>query len=341
MALTDEDIIRDLLHRGTPQVNLPAALAAGVVARQRRRDRRGRVLSLAATGTALAAAVGVIALTPGRAARAVKPAPSARPAIRLTDGQRELYRLSSAAAGQPAGHGRYVVMSTESFDDHVLETEDTSVIDSRTGTMWSYQRGRDGAPSGAGPVSRHYSPTAAQFAAMPTGLTALREALIAQWDAQQAAASSARTQLRKLRRGPAPEPAPLAISDGDKVFQQASALLWNPLVGPGLRAALYKVLAATPGVTVNPSARDLLGQPAVEISRTDTSGYSRNRSDGVTYATYESPATGAVLQTSQTYPPGADMVSPLDPRGTATDVESAAYLSVTRSNTIPSDPYRG
>lgn len=340
MPLTDEDIIRDLLHRGTPPVNLPAALAAGVVARQRRRDRRGRLLSLAATGTALAVAVGVIVLTPGPAARVAKPA-SPRPAIRLTDGQRELYRLSSAAAGQPTGHGRYVVMSTKSFDDHVLETEDTSVIDSRTGTMWSYQRGRRGAPSGAGPVSRHYSPTAAQFAAMPTGLTALRAALIAQWDAQRVAASRARTQLRKLRRGPVPVPEPLVISDGDKVFQQASSLLWNPLVGPGLRAALYKVLAATPGVTVNPSARDLLGQPAVEISRTDTSGYSRNRSDGVTYATYESPATGAVLQTSQTYPPGADMVSPLDPRGTVTDVESAVYLSVTRSSTIPSDPYRG
>ena len=339
MPQTDEDILRDLLHRGTPQVNLPASMTAEVVARQRRRDRRGRILSLAATGTALGTAAGVVALTPGHAAHTAKPAPSARPAIKLTAEQRELYRLSSAAAGQPAGRGRYVVMSTKGFDDHVLETRDTSVIDSRTGNMWSYQQGLHGLPSGSGAVSRHYSPTAAQFAAMPTGLSALRAALIVQWEAQNAPAKL--ITPRQLKRLPTTRRKPLVISVGDKVFQQASDLLWNPLVGPGLRAALYKVLAATPGVTVSPSARDLLGRPAVEISRTDTSGYSRNRSDGVTYATYESPATGAVLQTSETYPPGADMVTPLDPRGTVTDVESDVYLSVTRSNTVPADRYRG
>jgi hypothetical protein len=28
-------------------------------------------------------------------------------------------------------------------------------------------------------------------------------------------------------------------------------MLWNPLVGPELRAAVFRVLAATPGVQVN------------------------------------------------------------------------------------------
>ncbi len=33
-------------------------------------------------------------------------------------------------------------------------------------------------------------------------------------------------------------------------------MLWNRLVSPALRSALYQVLAGVPGVTVNPSARD-------------------------------------------------------------------------------------
>ena len=54
-------------------------------------------------------------------------------------------------------------------------------------------------------------------------------------------------------------------SDDDKVFQQASYLLWNPLVSPSLRSALFKVLATVPGVQVNPSTRDSLGRPAIEL----------------------------------------------------------------------------
>jgi hypothetical protein len=40
------------------------------------------------------------------------------------------------------------------------------------------------------------------------------------------------------------------LSDDDNVYQEADEQLWNPLVGPALRSALSKVLAATPGVTV-------------------------------------------------------------------------------------------
>jgi len=46
-------------------------------------------------------------------------------------------------------------------------------------------------------------------------------------------------------------------------------VLWNPLVGPDLRSALYQVLATVPGVKVDSSARDGDGRQAVEISRTD------------------------------------------------------------------------
>lgn len=333
MPATDEDIVRELLHRYTDHVRPPASIATGVAARQCRRDRRRRVVSFAATGAALGTAAGVIAVVPGHSS----PAPGSpgtsggtRPVIRLTANQRVLYRLSSVAARHPLGQGRYAVMSTEGAN-----LKDTSVIDSRTGNMWSYQKGSDGNPSGKG-FSPHYSPTSAQFAAMPTGLAALRAALITQWDEQTKPVPN---PLR--RKAPIPVPRPVTVTDDDKVFQQASGILWNPLAGPALRSALYKVLAAVPGVTVNPSARDSTGRPAVEISRADNSGRPGGRSDRVIYATYESPATGAVLESAVTYPPGSDVVTPQDPHGNSTVVDTTVYLTVTRASAIPADPYGG
>jgi hypothetical protein len=331
MPATDEDIIRDLLHRYTDQVRPPASIAAAVAARQRRRDRRRRVAAVAATGAALGTAAGVVAVVPGHSS----PAPSAslrgtQPAIRLTAEQRVLYQLSSVSARQPAGKVRYAVMSTEGTG-----LKDTSVIDSLTGNMWSYQAGSDGSPSGKG-YSAHYSPTAAQFAAMPTGAAALRAALIARW---KKATEPAPAPVRKTG-GPRPVPRPVPESDNDMVFQEATYLLWNPLVSPSLRSALYKVLATVPGVKVSASARDSIGRPAVEISRTDTSGLPSGKSDGQVYAIYESPATGDVLESTVTYPPGSDVTTPQDPAGKGTVVDSTVYLSVAWASAVPSDPYR-
>ena len=313
MPGTDEDIIRDLLHRYTDHIHPAASIATAVVARQRRRDRR-RVMSLAAATAAAGTAAGVIAVVPGSS----RAPGGAAPVIRLTADQRELYHLSSAAGRQPADktQDRYVVMKTEGDD-----VKDTTVIDSRTGNMWSDQQGSHGYPSGKS-FTRRYSPTAAQFAAMPTEPAALRAALISQWNSQVGPAAR---PVQKKKGQPTPVPIPVTVSDNDKVFQQASNLLWYPLVSPALRAALYKVLAAVPGVTVNRAARDSLGKPAVEISRTDSSGYPRGKSDGITYATYESPKTGAVLESTVTYPPG-DVVTPEDPHGTATVTDITIYL---------------
>ncbi|MGH3171990.1 MAG: hypothetical protein ACRDN0_39810, partial [Trebonia sp.] len=181
MPATDEDIVRDLLHRCTENVCPPASIATGVAARQRRQDRRRRVVSLAATGAALGTAAGVIAVVPGHSSPAPgtpRASSGAQPAIRLTADQRVLYHLSDVAAKQSQGHGRYAVMGTEGSD-----VRDTSVVDSLTGNMWSYQQGSDGSPSGKG-YTPHYSPTAAQFSAIPTGQSPLRAALIAQWKDQ-------------------------------------------------------------------------------------------------------------------------------------------------------------
>jgi hypothetical protein len=323
MPTTSEDIIRDLLHQYTATVRPRASIATEVAVRQRRRDRR-RVVSVVATGAALGTAASVIAVLPGHSSRAPG---VTTPVIKLTADERVLYQLSSAAARQRHGSGRYAVMGTEG--NHL---KDTSVIDSITGNMWSYQKGTDGWPSGKG-FFRHYSPTSAQFAAMPTGRAALRAALIAQWDSEY---KPARSPLRT--KGPTPIARLLKISADDKVFQEASYMLWNPLVGSPLRSALYKVLAAVPGVRVNPSAHDSIRRPAVEISRVDNSGLPGGRSDRIIFATYESRATGAVLESTVTYPPGSDIVTPQDMHGTSTVVDTTVYLNVTWAL---ANPYRG
>ncbi|HTZ93409.1 MAG TPA: hypothetical protein VMB74_13505 [Streptosporangiaceae bacterium] len=206
------------------------------------------------------------------------------------------------------------------------DVKDTAVIDSLTGNMWSYQEGSDGNPSGKG-FSPGYSPTSAQFAAMPTSLAAFRAALIAQWDSEhKPVPNPLRSKVRRLRATPLPRP--VTVSADDKVFQQASDMLWNPLVSPARRSALYKVLAGVPGVKVNPEAHDSTGRPGTEISRVDSSGLLGGKSDKISYATYENPATGAVLESTVTYPPGSDIVTPQDSHGTSTVVDATVYLGI-------------
>src|SRR6185437_9848338 len=85
------------------------------------------------------------------------PSASGPTTTRLTAAQTALYKLSKAAAKAPARPGgRYVIM-TEKQDTYAR----TSVLDSLTGDVWTYQQGAE-VPSEL-PVARHDSPTAAQF----------------------------------------------------------------------------------------------------------------------------------------------------------------------------------
>ena len=321
MPLTDEDIVRHLLQRYTADVFPDAAVATGVAGRQRRREIRRRAGSAVAAGAALGVAAGAIAVvhprgngpaeatettsaTPGRTATA------SAPAITLTAGQRVLYQLSAAAAKQQAAPGRYVTLY-EKEDGNL----DTNVIDTQTGTDYGYQKGYNGAPSGVGAPDKNFSPTAAEFAAMPLDPAALRTSLIAYYDAQAAA------QARKWPKGtPAARATPRPTPANDIVFSQAMSFLWNPSTPPQLRAALFKVLAAMPAVQVDASARDMLGRPAVKISWT--------ASDTTVYTVYENPANGTVLEQAYKWPADMDLAPGYD-----------LMLRVTRTNTIPPDPY--
>ena len=100
----------------------------------------------------------------------------------------------------------------------------------------------------------------------------------------------------------------------DLVFQEATNWLWNPLLSPALRAAMYKVLAATPGVTVKTGITDKAGRPAIEISRHDSDER---------FTTFESPSTGAVLEQD------------------FSDAGTAVYAAVTGYATLPGNPYSG
>jgi hypothetical protein len=87
-----------------------------------------------------------------------------------------------------------------------------------------------------------------------------------------------------------------------------------------LRAALFQVLAAMPQVQVDPSAHDMLGRRAVKLSWT--------ASDTTVYTVFENPATGAVLEQAYKWPAVMEMAPGYD-----------LMLRVTRTNTIPPDPY--
>jgi hypothetical protein len=153
---------------------------------------------------------------------------------------------------------------------------------------------------------------------MPTRTASLRALLLKQAKEQQAQAIAEQQKALKARGKNAVIRQP-HLTDDDFVFEQATTLLWNPLVRPGLRSALYKVLAATPGVRVESHARDDLGRPAVEISRTATG-------TGIEDQIFENPKTGAVLETAFLYQDGTK----------STDL----YLSVTSRSTVPPNPYR-
>ncbi len=263
------------------------------------------------TGAAAGTAFGVIA------SGTAGPANARIPAIRLTAAQQTLSHLSSVAAAATRPAGRYAVLK-ETQDGNVSRT---SVIDSKTGDVWTFQHG-PGVTSEL-PLDRHGSLTEAQFNAMTTNPAALRSLLIHQYQRQQKQAiADLRAQARAAGKQVGTIVTAPNITDDDIVFDQATDMLWNPLVSPALRSALFKVLENTPGVVVNAAATDADGRPAIEISRVD--------SYGEQIADYENPATAAVLEASFT----STAKSTANKSGWN---GSDLYLSITSTNTPPTD----
>jgi hypothetical protein len=332
----DDDLARALAAGPGPA---PAAGGRGLSSGHGRRW-RALALSVTVTGAAAGLVAGAVVESGiaqnGTAGHAAGQHGTALPALKLTDAQRVLYRLSADAAAGTQPTGRYVALTeidtspglnqknlpknlqralaimkkSPALHEHYLATlkaikgmtavvviQRTSVIDSLTGNTWTYQHG-SGVP-GELPVAKHGSPTKAQFAAWPTSPTALRALLLTQG-------------RQEVKDG---VEVPGQTSD-DLVFWQASDRLWYPLISPALRSALYKVLAATPGVVVKEGATDRIGRPAIEISRYN----SVTKEDS---ATFEDPGTGAVLES-------------LSDQG-----DSSVYRSITGYASLPANPYGG
>jgi hypothetical protein len=339
----DEDILRQLMLRSTDDLFAPAQAAATAIRRQRRHRMRTRVLGAAGTAAAAGIAVGTIASGQGGSG-GISPATfqggsggaSQTVPIRLTAAQRTLFGLSAAAAKSTRPAGRYVVLAENSYsigygsgpgENSSVNGPKTSVIDTITGGGLTYQ---DLTVSGAGSAgtptppavlngSAGDSPTVAQLDAMPTGPAALRAELLAQAkqqlaQANQVFAEKAKKFGKKFKVGVSPQP-----TDDDLVYEQAADLLWEPDLSPALRSAVYKVLAATPGVTVKTGAVDSKGRPAVEISRVDTMA----KTD---VETFENPLTGGTLESAWK---------------SSGELDEDLYLSTTYTNTIPPDPYKG
>jgi hypothetical protein len=328
MPETDEDIVRELMIAATADLSAPQAATAAAIRRQRQHRTRARVLGVAGTAAAAGLVAGTLTTIGDRSAASARTG-SAGQAVtaRLTAAQRTLFGLSEAAAATPRPAGRYVVLTekTVSRSGSVSESgPKTSVIDTVTGGGVTYQditvSGSPGTPVPPGVLQAApgTSPTVKQLDVLPTGTPALRAALLAQ-ARQQLAEASQVTQQQAAKAGKkiggATAPAP---TDDDLVFEQATDLLWEPDLSPALRAAVYKVLAATPGVIVKTGAADSSGRPAVEISRTDTVG----KTD---VETFENPKTGATLESAW--------------RQASGELDEDLYQSISYTNTAPTSPY--
>ena len=330
MPDTDEDVMRELMFRSTADLFAAPAAAAAALRRQRQRRLRARVLGVTGVAAAAGLAVGTLATGMGAAAPSGSTGSTGgTKAVQLTDAQRTLYGLSAAAAATPPQQaGRYVVLSENTVDIALGsggESETvpkTSVIDTVTGGGVTYQ---DITASGANEPPKVLnspagsSPTSAQLAAMPEDPAKLRAFLLAQakqqltmaYADQQAQAKSAGKKIGGAGSATGP-------TDDDLVFDQAANLLWEPDLSPALRAAVYKVLADTPGVTVKTGVTDSARRPAVEISRSSTW-------DNERVETFENPRTGATLESAWVEPWG--------------EVLEDLYLSISYTSHIPANPY--
>lgn len=343
----DEDIMRQLMTRATEDLFAPRAAAAQALRRQRRHRARARVTAVAGTAAAAGLAAGVLLPGTGGGARPAGPgsgasgtaasgtASSGTAGVQLTAAQRELFSLSAVAAATRRGNGRYVVLTEQTTDiDSSGGTENgpkTSVIDTLTGGGLTYQgitvTNGNGAPTPPAVLkaANGTSPTRAQLDAWPTGTAKLRAALLAQSKRESAQAQQFMDQKRRamekqLGKKLRAIPAQPRLTDDDRVFEEAADMLWQPDLSPALRSALYKVLAATPGVTVQVGARDSSGRAATLISRrADVGGY--------TVKTYMNPRDGATLESAWA--------------GPGQSFEEDLYLRIGYTGTIPPNPYKG
>lgn len=284
---TEEIVLRSLFEAATRDLHAPPVLrrhptpAPGPTFAAPRKRRR---LPLAGVATAAAAALITVlgfgvGAGPGHGGHPANPGAGTAAAPTAASGSPTLYHLAAAIRALPAPAGRYAVQIERQREGATSYLKAT-IIDSRTGNTWTYQRG-PGVPAVL-PMAPGFSPTEAQLqSGEPTDPTRLKAALVA-----QASAGNPHLLARQT-------PADLAVT-------QAIDTLWNPLVQPALRSALVAVIAASPGVRTDGHATDSQGRRSIEISY-------RDAGLGMQLSVHLDPSTGTVLESSeQPYTTAAD-----------------------------------
>jgi hypothetical protein len=205
--------------------------------------------------------------------------------------------------GRP-GSGHQVLITLTGRETNVIDTINGSIVTCQEITSSSGSLPGPGwrppskfpTESSSGPGSAQ---TSAQLDVLPTDPAKLRAELLKAGDEQ----------------GRIPH-----ATDADVVYEQAATLLWDPNLSAAVRASLYKVLAARPGVTVNANATDSSGRAAVEISFFEAAASQKIQ-------TFENPATGATLESASV--------------GASGNYAEDLYQSITYTNTIPASPDTG
>lgn len=284
--MTDDEILRSLLKAATrdlqaPQVHARPLRAVVPLPTRRPADRTRdfpRRLVFGATAAATGAAAALVTVfgfglgtSPQKTNAPTSGASGGGPSAVMSSGPGVLYQLAASVRTLPTPTGRYAVQierQTEQGTSYLKAT----VVDSRTGDAWTYQRGPD-VPATL-PKATGFTPTEAQLRAnYPTNPARLKQALIA----QAAAANSGQ---------------PSSETRNDLAVTQAIETLWNPLVQPPLRAALVSVIAATPGVHIEAHTLDARGRNAINIGYDD-------KQLNVRWSVYLDPSTGAVLESAE------------------------------------------
>jgi hypothetical protein len=323
----EEDVMRDLMVRATADLFAPPAATARALRRQRQHRTRGRLLGVTGIAAAAGLAIGTLATVSGSGAHPApgQGGPGPVQSVRLTAAQKTLYGLSAAAATTRRQAGAYVILREKVTDSKPGKGSETgprtNIITTATGFSVSHEHdtvsGSTSDPWAPGALNAPPDslPTLAKLDAMPTSPAALRALFLAQGKQLLAQARAVAKQLAKSgQKIQVPR-----LTDNDLVFDQAANALWDPRLSPALRAAVYKVLADTPGVTVRKGVADSAGRPAVEISRVS--------SQGENVETFENPKTGATLESAWAEPSG--------------EVLEDLYLSITYTNHVPDSAYQG
>ncbi|MFK4071672.1 CU044_5270 family protein [Streptomyces sp. NPDC029674] len=240
-----------------------AAVAPAALLRTRRLPRRRRLLVAAAAVAAIATgAVAYPVLDMGG-----EPAATAS-ASQFLDG------VAEVAADAPATEPAYWKVRVETDNQDDGKRTDTTYFD-REGRVWSVDAD--------GTVHEPPAGKEGKVKKWPVGEKWLT------WPA-----------LEKL---PTDEKALAALfsADPESRSQQVAILLEDAPVGPELRAALFRILADTPGMKLIGDVRDSKGRAGVAVEITRKAWYSTGPGEKVTHRTKDryvvDPRTGLLLET--------------------------------------------